>query len=251
MFVPALLAVRPAGTLRAARIQMVGSDYTSRTESEWRETLTPQEFDVLRKAGTEPPWSSPLNELEAPGVLVCAGCETSLFRTSEKFESGSGWPSFWAPAGDGAVEVRTDFKLVVPRAEVVCKSCGGHLGHRFSDGPMPTGQRYCINGVTLRHVPDTAAPQLAAAAAEAFAASTSATRPPLSAVLPDLVLSGLLVIGELLHVAAAGPEAAQTWGPAVLPYLPPGGPVGAALLAVGAAVFGRNAFLLAQSSDSE
>ena len=93
MFVPALLAVRPAGTLRAARIQMVGSDYTSRTESEWRETLTPQEFDVLRKAGTEPPWSSPLNELEEPGVLVCAGCETSLFRTSEKFESGSGWPS--------------------------------------------------------------------------------------------------------------------------------------------------------------
>ena len=93
MFVPALLAARPAGTLRAARIQMVGSDYTSRTESEWRETLTPQEFDVLRKAGTEPPWSSPLNELEEPGVLVCAGCETSLFRTSEKFESGSGWPS--------------------------------------------------------------------------------------------------------------------------------------------------------------
>ena len=212
MLVPALLAARPSGTLRAARIQMVGSDYTSRTESEWREALTPQEFDVLRKAGTEPPWSSPLNELEEPGVLVCAGCETSLFRTSEKFESGSGWPSacshlsspqrgalsvpialsrhraprlsgFWAPAGDAAVEVRTDFKLVVPRAEVrcspwpywgcvrlvvvwrashsqpfalpppqvVCKSCGGHLGHRFSDGPMPTGQRYCINGVTLRH----------------------------------------------------------------------------------------------------
>ena len=92
MIVP-LLAMRPAGTLRAARIQMAGSDYTSRTESEWRETLTPQEYDVLRKAGTEPPWSSPLNKLEEPGVLVCAGCETSLFRTSEKFESGSGWPS--------------------------------------------------------------------------------------------------------------------------------------------------------------
>ena len=91
MLVPALLAARPAGTLRTARVQMV--DYTGRTESEWREALTPQEFEVLREAGTEPPWSSPLNELKEPGVLVCTACETPLFRTSEKFESGSGWPS--------------------------------------------------------------------------------------------------------------------------------------------------------------
>ena len=91
MLVPALLAARPAGTLRTARVQMV--DYTRLTESEWREALTPQEFEVLREAGTEPPWSSPLNELKEPGVLVCTACETPLFRTSEKFESGSGWPS--------------------------------------------------------------------------------------------------------------------------------------------------------------
>ena len=91
LVLPALLAARPAGTLRTARVQMV--DYTGRTESEWREALTPQEFDVMREAGTEPPWSSPLNELKEPGVLVCTACETPLFRTSEKFESGSGWPS--------------------------------------------------------------------------------------------------------------------------------------------------------------
>ena len=132
-----LLRRQPNG--RQQRILAQQAD--ERTEAEWREMLSPEAYDVLRNAGTERPWSSPLNDLKEPGVLVCTGCGSPLFRVDEKFDSGSGWPSFWAPAGDDAVETKADFKLVVPRTEVLCKTCGGHLGHRFSDGPMPTGQR--------------------------------------------------------------------------------------------------------------
>ena len=245
---PALLTARAAPLLPRTRIELAApddNDYASRTDSEWRQVLSPAEFDVLRNAGTERPWTSPLNELEVPGVLVCAACNSPLFRMEQKFESGSGWPSFWAPAGDGAVKTQTDFKLLVPRTEVLCPTCGGHLGHRFSDGPMPTGQRFCINGVALKHVSEEEAPALAARVADSYAASTSARRPPLEAVLPELVLGSLLVVGELLRLAA------PPWAAGSLALLPPGGIAGAVLLAFGATVVGRNAFLLAVQFDTE
>jgi len=118
------------------------------TEAEWRAKLTPEQFQVLRKHGTERPGSSPLNEEHRAGVFRCAGCGTPVYRSETKFESGTGWPSFFAPI-DGAIETSTDFKLIYPRTEVHCRVCGGHLGHVFKDGPEPTGLRYCMNGVAM------------------------------------------------------------------------------------------------------
>ena len=119
-------------------------------ESIWRAKLTPDEFYVLREAGTERPWTSPLNDEKRKGVFECAGCGTALFPSSTKFESGTGWPSFNAPIAVGAVVERTDFMFGITRTEVLCSNCGGHLGHVFPDGPRPTGQRYCMNGVSLK-----------------------------------------------------------------------------------------------------
>ncbi|HVM78051.1 MAG TPA: peptide-methionine (R)-S-oxide reductase MsrB [Stellaceae bacterium] len=123
------------------------------TEAEWRAKLTPEQFQVLRKHGTERPGSSPLNEEHRAGVFKCAGCGTPVYRSETKFESGTGWPSFFAPV-DGAIETSTDFKLIYPRTEVHCRVCGGHLGHVFKDGPEPTGLRYCMNGVAMTFEPD-------------------------------------------------------------------------------------------------
>jgi len=123
-----------------------------KTEAEWRQTLTPEQFQVLRKHGTERPGSSPLNEEHREGVFVCAGCGEKLYSSGTKFDSGTGWPSFFAPI-DGAVETSTDYKLIYPRTEVHCKKCGGHLGHVFNDGPQPTGLRYCMNGVAMKFEP--------------------------------------------------------------------------------------------------
>jgi peptide-methionine (R)-S-oxide reductase len=123
------------------------------TEAEWRAKLTPEQFQVLRKHGTERPGSSPLNEEHRAGVFKCAGCGTPVYRSETKFESGTGWPSFFAPI-DGAIETSTDFKLIYPRTEVHCRVCGGHLGHVFKDGPEPTGLRYCMNGVAMTFEPD-------------------------------------------------------------------------------------------------
>ena len=119
-----------------------------KTEDEWRRELTPEQFEVLRRHGTERAGTSPLNYEKRDGVFCCAGCGEPLFAADTKFESGSGWPSFWAPL-EGAVKTTTDRSHFMTRIEVQCARCGGHLGHVFPDGPAPTGQRYCMNGVAL------------------------------------------------------------------------------------------------------
>ncbi len=122
------------------------------TSGEWRQLLGPERYAVLREAATERPFSSPLNKEHRKGVFVCAGCDQSLFTSSTKFDSGTGWPSFWRPLTH-AVVTRTDHSLMMNRTEVLCSRCGGHLGHVFDDGPKPTGLRYCMNGLALKFRP--------------------------------------------------------------------------------------------------
>jgi peptide-methionine (R)-S-oxide reductase len=124
----------------------------TRTEAEWRETLTPQQFQILRKHGTERAGTSPLNDEHRDGVFTCAGCGLPLFSSDAKFESGTGWPSFTAPLPD-AVGTSVDRSLFMTRTEVHCRRCGGHLGHVFDDGPPPTGKRYCMNGAAMEFEP--------------------------------------------------------------------------------------------------
>lgn len=126
------------------------------TEEEWKNRLTPDQYRALRQEGTEPPGASPLNREKRPGMYLCAGCGQELFSSAHKFESGTGWPSFWQPASDDAVGISKDYKLIAPRTEVHCANCGGHLGHVFEDGPPPTGLRYCMNGVALNFRPEAA-----------------------------------------------------------------------------------------------
>ncbi len=118
------------------------------TDDEWRKLLSPEAYEVLRHEGTEPPESSPLDHEFSAGRYDCAGCDQHLFLSDTKFDSGTGWPSFWAPIKD-AVATKSDSSLFMERTEVHCARCGGHLGHVFNDGPKPTGLRYCMNGVAL------------------------------------------------------------------------------------------------------
>ena len=124
-----------------------------RTDEEWARTLTPEQFRVLRKHGTERAGSSPLNAEKRPGTFLCAACDQALFQTDDKFESGTGWPSFTQPLAPDAIGTTEDRTLWMVRTEVHCSNCGGHLGHVFEDGPKPTGQRFCMNGAAMKFDP--------------------------------------------------------------------------------------------------
>jgi len=123
-----------------------------KTEEQWQEILTPEQFNVLRKHGTERAGTSPLDQEYCEGTFVCAGCDSPLFSSTTKFNSRTGWPSFYAPL-EGSTETSMDKSLFMTRIEIHCQRCGGHLGHVFEDGPKPTGKRYCMNGVALKFNP--------------------------------------------------------------------------------------------------
>jgi peptide-methionine (R)-S-oxide reductase len=125
----------------------------TKTDEEWKKTLTPEQYHVMRDHGTERAFTSPLNNNKQKGVYVCAACGLPLFSSNTKFDSGTGWPSFWAPIDPKNVGTSVDRSFFTPRTEVHCARCGGHLGHVFPDGPPPTGQRYCMNGVSLKFEP--------------------------------------------------------------------------------------------------
>jgi peptide-methionine (R)-S-oxide reductase len=142
------LGMWAAGAMRAAPSATVRPDALTLTEEQWRARLTPEQFRVLRREGTEPPWTSALNREKRRGTYRCAGCGLALFTNAMKFDSGTGWPSFFETL-PGVFGFTTDYRMILPRTEYHCARCGGHHGHVFDDGPRPTGKRYCNNGVCL------------------------------------------------------------------------------------------------------
>lgn len=164
-----------------------------KSDDEWKAILTPDQYYILRKEGTETPGVSPLNQIKAgvdEGTFSCAGCSSPLFVAQHKYESGTGWPSFYQPISNSAITLKTDYKLVLPRTECVCSQCGGHLGHVFEDGPEPTGQRYCMNGAALVYTSDAASPELAEAVKQRQQDDPFKLTP--QQVLPSIVVNGLI-----------------------------------------------------------
>ena len=150
----ATLAAAPLTPALAAKDTNAAETATlQRSEEEWQRLLTKEQFDVLRREGTERPHSSPLNNEKRKGTYECVACGLALFTSEMKYDSGTGWPSFYTHL-PGAFKTKRDFKLIIPRTEYHCARCGGHHGHVFKDGPKPTGERWCNNGVALRFVPD-------------------------------------------------------------------------------------------------
>ncbi len=151
----ALAGAQSFGSLLQSLAHAAGKFEVMRTDEEWRRVLTPDQYKVLRKQGTERAGSSPLDRENRTGAFACAGCDLPVYRSSDKFDSGTGWPSFTRPI-DGAVRTSEDRSWFTARTEVHCRRCGGHLGHVFDDGPKPTGLRYCMNGVAMKFQPSTA-----------------------------------------------------------------------------------------------
>lgn len=166
------------------------SSTVTKTEEEWREALTPEQYFVLREEGTEAANASELNVVKEPGTFLCAGCGTPLFTTFTKFNSGTGWPSFYAPVDNVVINLSTDFKAIFPRTECSCGNCGGHLGHVFDDGPDPTGQRFCMNGVAMKFVANAEAPELSAMVMKKQLENPYSLA--FSQILPGVMVNGIL-----------------------------------------------------------
>ncbi|NHQ72900.1 peptide-methionine (R)-S-oxide reductase MsrB [Roseovarius gahaiensis] len=144
-------ALGAAAGLSLARPAVASDDKfeVTRSDAEWQAMLTDRQYQVMRRDGTEPAYSSPLDKQYDPGLYHCRGCDQPLYSSEHKYDSGTGWPSFWQPIKPSAIGTKRDWKLLIPRTECHCSRCGSHLGHIFDDGPQPTGKRHCLNGVSL------------------------------------------------------------------------------------------------------